>query len=104
MRKIKWFDLFLALFSFCTIFYFGNPAVYDSFVKHPLTNGSGLTGSRVFYLIMYKIDLYVGRTGVTIFFIILALFFLYHFFRENLPSIKNRYQDYKETGDWRKLF
>jgi hypothetical protein len=105
MRKIEWGDFigFLAcLFVFIVSLL--NDAIYDDFVKTPFDHGSGTTGSRLWYLMMHKIDQYIGKVGLLCFFVGLGLFFLLSFFRENWVSIKNRYRDYIETGDWRKLF
>ncbi|NDV79488.1 hypothetical protein [Dysgonomonas sp. 511] len=106
MRKIKWGDLVVTigcLFMIYCFVFLNTPEQYASLVQQPYGQGSGSTGSMIFYFVMYKIDQWIGKTGVICFFLLLALFFLYHFLNENMPSFKNRYRDYKETGDWKKL-
>lgn len=97
MRKIKWIDLFVAgiCLGIMGIFFFV-PEDYDYFVKHPFDHGSGATGSKLLYFLLYKIDSWIGKTGVFIFFFISFLWCLRNFLNENMASLKNRYNDWKE--------
>ncbi|NDW11012.1 hypothetical protein [Dysgonomonas sp. 520] len=99
MRKIKWINLIVFVCCILVMLAYTNYDIYDEFVQHPLDNGSGTTGSRLFYFIQYSIDKYIGKVGVFIFFTILALYFLYDFLNENISSIKNRCRDWKEKRE-----
>lgn len=104
MRKIKWGDLLLFFCVLYTLIFLFGFDRYDYFIKNPTEHGSGTTSSRLFYFLMFKMDEYIGRTGLFIFFVFWGLIFLSDFYRDNMAAIKNRYRDWKETGDWRKLF
>lgn len=88
MRKIKCFDLVLCIGCIWVIATLFNVDSYNE-------NGRGLTDSILFYLAFYKVDEYLGRTGIIIFFIALALIFLFDFLRNNIASIKNRYREWE---------
>jgi hypothetical protein len=96
MKKIKWSDLIGLLAALVIPFGFLNPDYYDEFVKHPLDNGSGSTSSRLFYLLLFKIDQYIGEMGIFIFLVLLILFFSYRFIKANIFTFSEIYQKWKE--------
>ncbi|NDV70045.1 hypothetical protein [Dysgonomonas sp. 25] len=100
MKKIKWGDLIVALLCMLVLVHFSlDNNAYDYFVKNPFDHGSGTTSSRLWYFMMYKLDQWIGKTGVICLFVALTLFFLYHFYKENMNSIINRYRDWKKKRE-----
>ena len=100
MRKIKWSSLFICIGCIWIAVALLNIEEYYKIVYYkPTSPKNGLV-----YLMGRIIDLYIGRTGVILFFILLALIFLCSFCKKNMNSIYRRYRDYKESGDWKCLF
>ncbi|NDW11011.1 hypothetical protein [Dysgonomonas sp. 520] len=82
MRKIKWINLIVALgcvYIIVAIIFWDTPETYERFAQRPSGQGSGTTGSRLFYFLIYKIDQWIGKTGVIVFFS-LSFLFLFSFF------------------------
>jgi hypothetical protein len=95
MKKIKnWLDL-LCCFTAIDALFFWDSDTYDHFIRHPLENGSGKTGSRLFYLLLFKIDQYFGETGIFIFWLFLAIFFLFHFIKANIFTFMDIHRRWK---------
>ena len=96
MKKIKWINLIGFLAGLVVIFGFLNSDYYDEFVKYPLDSGPGTTSSLLFYFLMFKIDLYIGKTGVFILLIFLTLLCLFYFIKTNIFTFNEIYRKWKE--------